>query len=434
MAIRKLTDSKTLALIPRQLPKCGTFWKGDPKNDKGHMGKDRSDGSWRVSFEEEFGYVADIFNRMFPDTTVPFLISMIGDNPDACLDDYMRLYSGNNITQRVCDGHDIIFATDGTSKCLDCPLAKDERGKQHCAPSAYFRFTIPMLNRVCGEQLMFQFNITSQNEIQQFAKELDARYKQTENLQGEVFVLRRMTRVFNRDGKRNPKSLAYLSGSSFEVEEQKTSLSLDTVQPAQTQIEGGTRQPAPQLMSGNGGDEITITPKDQFMDTATEWITKYLGMIPFDFIYDYTDGTMDLLAELYDEHGDIETFRRSLVQWVVKNEKTVRVYGFRTLKHGKTQRMLVSFGFGMLYSYTRKDFKDYLGGMARNGYVVMEDGQEHSMNVARYDSGRQLQDGTPYTDHSCKNLFAVEYVLMKLALNKKGELVVEGFYPVDEPF
>lgn len=428
MAIKGLTDKKSLSLITRQLPEAGIFWKGEERQGN-RPGKDLEDGSWRIEWKGNYDNenIRSLFAQIIPDTAQPILIATIGNTIDACLDDYNRLYGGNNALKRLCDGEKILFsANKGEDKCLDCPareianadLPKDERAKDICQPMGYFRFTIPQLNVLLGHQVQFRFNITSENELKQFAKELESTLAVSGKLVNEVFFLQRNLRTFNKDLKGNGqmskinKSLAMLVAFPFDLDE-LTPKSANNNQLEDTPLalpEGATdeqRAAAGEIDDSLSPENRAEKSKSDYIDFVTEVANKWLGMDLDTFLFQF--GTLPSVDKLYEDVPDIEQLKTAIVQWVVNTNTTIRIYACNTYQSGKTKVMKIPFKFGTATLGSRKGFGENLSEKAHSAYAL-PDGKMNNLT----------QDGW----HKFKDVFNLDYLSMNIGLTKTGKIKI----------
>lgn len=411
MVIKGLTDNTALSLITRQLPRAGKFKKGDPKPENGNRpGQDRSDGTWRVEFDEGMEYVAEVFHRVIPDTSQPIIIATLGNTVQDCLDDFYRLYGANHIAKRLCDGEHIKYPkSEADNPCLGCPLklqeAKDSGkkvGKDVCKPMGYFRFTIPLLTKVLRHEVSFQFDITSVNELQQFAKELEVTLLERGRLVNQLFVLRRNPRVFARDGYANEKSLAYLSSFDFDLLEKAATSQQRLAETNTPQLPAAPKSDAQAVVDGEINDSESSQAREQqtfesYSETVSKWITHYLGEEIESFLFQY--GTFASMEALYEKVPDLEQLKSGFLQYVVNNNVQVRFYGVRTMQWRNRQRMAVSFEFGYLYLYTRTAFGKHLEEKAKSAYT---------------DSEGNVRNLTQIGDHAFKDVFDLDFLSMTL--------------------
>lgn len=416
MAIKNLTDSKALANTKRGVPIVGKLHKGEEKDDKGRWGKDLEDGSWRVSFTEGHEMFAETFDALFPDTREPFIIATIDDTPDAVFNDFNRLYAGNEMAQIVCDGETIQFSADGkTNTCMDCPVkreqAKSAKEKaKYCTPNAYFRFTIPKFNRALRMPVpfLFQFNVTATTELQHIKKELQLAYEQKGTLINELFLLYRNNRRFNRGGSANDKSLAYCLWLDKNLDEK--------AQAAQLKLESGDYEQPPQLEGAMPDNQLTEPVKEtienkkqEYFETVTLWANRYFRMELDAFLFQL--GAFADLEALYESVPDLEQLETFITDWCIKRNRHIYIYGVRTEPYKNNQRMIIPYGFGRIYSYTRKDFGE-LEDDARRGYGAKNKKGEYKQNLAQIG------------DHSFQDAFGLECLALQLGLTETGNLKI----------
>lgn len=421
MPIKDLTTPKALADTKRGIPIVGDFRKGEEKDDKGRWGKDLEDGSWRVTFREGYEMFEQTFHALFSDTREPFIIATIDETPDEVFNDFNRLYGSNGLAQIVCDGEQIQFSADNkVTQCMDCK-AKREAAKtakekaQYCTPNAYFRFTIPRFNKALQMPVpfLFQFNVTSQTELQHIKKELKIAHDAKGTLVNELFLLYRNNRRFNRGGMANDKSLAYTLWLDRNLEEKADAaqLRLDTGEIETPQLPHGdtvdSAIPAEEL--NQDSQAVQLSEREQLIIDVPEWVEKRFDMDMEAFLFQM--GSFLTVEELVDAFKDRETLENQIIQEMcIKRKLMVKIYGCRTMPYNKSVRMAIPFGFGMIFSYSRKDFGEWED-VARRGYGEAVDGK-YPHNIA-----------TP-GDHAFAQAFALPFLSMELGLTDTGNLKI----------
>ena len=434
MAIKKITDNKTLSTVKRGVPIVGDFRKGEEKDERGRWGKDLEDGSWRVTFREGYEMFQEAFNQVFADTREPFIIATIDTTPDEVFNDFYRLYGGNGLAQIVCDGEKIQFSADKQSQCMGCPAKREsatsaKEKAQFCAPNAYFRFTIPKFNRAMQMPVpfLFQFSVTSVTELQHIKKELITAYDEKGSLVNELFMLYRNNRRFNRGGKANDKSLAYVLWLDKNLDEK--------AQEAQLRLESGEiEQPQAQLPSPEishsdidnpiPDDELSDATKQaqenmkqDYLDKVKIAADKFLHMGLKTFLFQF--GAFADFDALYAKHPDFEQLKIAVNNWIVEKKVIVRIIACETRPSGKSKIMSIPYGFGSVIAGSRSTFDSVSHEKAYADYTNEKGGKS---NLTR--------DGW----HKFQDVFGVEYLSMTLQKNSKGSIEISHISVDEIPF